>query len=240
MTLERGTGLTLWRQIEQQLAAEIGAAAFAPENRLPTETVLAARFGVNRHTLRQAVNALAERGLVRVEQGRGTFVQEAVIDYAIGRRTRLSEIVSRHDRAPSGRLLAFRTERAGTAIAEALGIPVRSRCLTLETLREADGTPIAVGTHHLPASRFAGLADAFASAGSLSAAFAEFGIGDYERRTTRVTARMPTAEEARLLQQPRGRPVLVSAGIDVEPGDRPFHYVVTRFPSDRVQLVINP
>ncbi len=92
----------------------------------------------------------------------------------------------------------------------------------------------------LEKSRFAGLADAFASAGSLSAAFAEFGIGDYERRTTRVTARMPTAEEARLLQQPRGRPVLVSAGIDVEPGERPFHYVVTRFPSDRVQLVINP
>ncbi|MGE4219268.1 MAG: phosphonate metabolism transcriptional regulator PhnF [Alphaproteobacteria bacterium] len=240
MTLERGTGLTLWRQIEQQLAAEIGAGVFTPANRLPTETVLAARFGVNRHTLRQAVNALAERGLVRVEQGRGTFVQEAVIDYAIGRRTRLSEIVSRHDRSPSGRLLAARTERTGTAVAEALGIPVRSRCLTLETLREADGIPIAIGTHHLPANRFAGLAEAFETAGSLSAAFAEFGIGDYERRTTKVTARMPTAEEARLLQQPRSRPVLVSAGIDAEPHGLPFHYVVTRFPSDRVQLVVNP
>ena len=39
----------------------------------------------------------------------------------------------------------------------------------LETLRDAHDTPIAVGTHHLPASRFAGRADASASAGSLSA-----------------------------------------------------------------------
>lgn len=240
MTLERGTGMALWRQIEQALSAEIAAGAFAPQNRLPTETTLAVRFGVNRHTLRQAVNALAEKGLVRVEQGRGTFVQEAVIDYAIGRRTRLSEIVSRHDRAPGGRLLSARTERAGAAVAEALGLLPRSRCLKLETLREADGVPIAIGTHHLPADRFAGLADAFAAAGSLSEAFARFGIGDYERRSTRVTARMPNAEEARLLQQPRSRPVLVSAGIDAEPGGYPFHYVVSRFPSDRVQLIVNP
>ena len=55
------------------------------------------------------------------------------------------------------------------------------------------------------------IAAALAADPSITRALAAGGVPDYRRRTTRVTARMPTPEEAELLQQSRTRPVLATA-----------------------------
>ncbi|HET8726510.1 MAG TPA: UTRA domain-containing protein, partial [Alphaproteobacteria bacterium] len=62
----------------------------------------------------------------------------------------------------------------------------------------------------------------------------------YVRKSTRVSARMPTAEEARRLNQPKTRPVLVAESVNVGRDQRPVEYVVTRFASDWVQIVFEP
>ncbi|HTN11112.1 MAG TPA: GntR family transcriptional regulator [Acetobacteraceae bacterium] len=76
----REDGVALWRQIANALEAEIAAATLAPGARLPTEAQLAARFAVNRHTVRRALEEMSRNGLIRVEQGRGSFVAEDVLD----------------------------------------------------------------------------------------------------------------------------------------------------------------
>ena len=48
---------------------------------------------------------LEGRGLVRIEQGRGSFVAEDVLDYPLGPRTRFSETIRRQNREPQGRIL---------------------------------------------------------------------------------------------------------------------------------------
>ena len=88
----RQSGMTLWRHIAETLRQEIGGPDYPPGARLPTEAELSARFAVNRHTVRRALEELSRGGLIRVEQGRGTFVAEDVLDYTVGTRTRLSLI----------------------------------------------------------------------------------------------------------------------------------------------------
>ena len=95
MSALRVSGVTIWRQIAEELEDEIASRTYAPGGRLPTEMELSARFGVNRHTVRRAIATLEDRGLVRVERGRGTFVQTDTIDYVVGRRTRFSENLRR-------------------------------------------------------------------------------------------------------------------------------------------------
>lgn len=56
----RGTGFAIWRQIAEQLRRDIIADNALPGTRLPTESALAARFGVNRHTVRAALSSLVE------------------------------------------------------------------------------------------------------------------------------------------------------------------------------------
>lgn len=67
-------GLSRWARIERELREDIELGGLVPGSRLPSEHLLAERFGVNRHTVRRALSALQERGLIRVEQGKGTFV----------------------------------------------------------------------------------------------------------------------------------------------------------------------
>jgi GntR family phosphonate transport system transcriptional regulator len=235
--IERKTGVALWRQIEQVLTSEIEAGTLEAGSRLPTEPALAERFGVNRHTVRRAVSSLVDRGLVKVEQGRGSFVAEHVLDYFIGPRTRFSDLVHKQNRHPGGALLFARREVADSVIAEALGIAVGAEVHWLETLGEIDGRPISVGSHYFPAERFPDLAEVHQREGSITRTLTHYGCGDYERRVTKVTARMPSAGDAELLRQGRARPVLVTESINVDADGQPVEYGLARFSADRFQIV---
>ena len=112
-----GRSQPLWRQIAATLAHEIEADRLAPGTRLPTEAEFSARFGVNRHTIRRAVDTLVRNGQVRVEQGRGAFVADDLLDYEISPRTRFSERIRRHNRVPDGHLLRLRPIEGNAAVA---------------------------------------------------------------------------------------------------------------------------
>ncbi len=236
----RGGGKTLWLQIQEALEGEIRAGIHAPGAQLPTEHALATRFGVNRHTVRRGLTALEEKGLVRVAQGKGSFVHEHVTDYAIRKRTRFSEIVTAQDRRPGGLLLGVKTSRANAGVARDLNLRGGAKILVMRILGEADGRPITVADHHFAADRFPGIVEAYRETQSISAALARLGVADYSRRVTRVTAQMPGKEVADLLQQPSRRPVLVAESVNVDPNGRPVEYGITRFAGDRVQIVFEP
>ncbi len=70
-------GLPRYQQLSQLLAREIGDGHHPVGSLLPPEPQLCQRFGVSRHTLREAVRKLCEQGLVTRHQGIGTRVQAA-------------------------------------------------------------------------------------------------------------------------------------------------------------------
>ena len=237
LDLARGGGTALWRQIAETLKRGIASGEHPAGQQLPTEHQMAEAFGVNRHTVRRAVSALAEEGLVRIEQGRGTFVQESVIDYAVGRRTRFSENLVRMNKEPAGRILRVEEISADAEVAKALEIRRGSAVVMVERLGEADGRPLSISSHYFAKARFPNLAAMVEEAGSVTAALRQSGISDYTRRVTRVTARTAQASESRLLQQPPNKPVLVTEGINVDAAGRPVEYSVARWAPDRVKIV---
>ena len=236
--LDRRAGISLWRQIGAAMEGAIRAGQHAPGDRLPTEAELAARFRVNRHTIRRAMEELESRGIVRVEQGRGSFVAEDVLDYPLGPRTRFSEIIRAQNREPAGRLLRLAEIPAEARIAELLEIRKGRTVILAERIAMADGRPVALGAHHFPASRFPGISALLSQDPSITHALAACGVPDYRRRITRITARMPTAEEAEALQQSRSRPLLVSEAVNVDPEGRPVDATLTRYAAGRTQLVV--
>jgi len=66
--------LPLNRRVVDTLRQEIGAGVPAVGERLPTEEALCQRFGISRHTVRDALRKLREEGLVSSRQGAGTTV----------------------------------------------------------------------------------------------------------------------------------------------------------------------
>ena len=236
--LVRGEGLTAWRQIADALSADIEAGRYAPGQQMPTEAALAARFAVNRHTVRRALAALAEGGLVRASQGRGTFVEEAPLAYPIGPRTRFSEIVTGAGREAWGDLLAAATVPAGSRQAAALAIEPGAPILELLTTHRADAAPISTAQTWLPLPRFTDFAAAYAERGSITRAFAACGVHDYTRLSTRIRARPADAQEAERLDIAPGRVVMVVSSVNIDSAGVPIQANRTLFAADRVELVI--
>ena len=237
--IDRESGVAVWRQIEESLADEIRSGARGEGSRLPTEAELAARFRVNRHTVRRAIGGLSDRGLVRVEQGRGIFVRENVLEYLIGRRTRFTENVRRVNRSPGGHAIDFERQRASREIAEALGIRIGAQVIHLRTLGKVDDRPVSYGEHWFPARLFPRFDAEYRStgSGSITRLMESHGFGDYERAVTKVTARMPDAAEAELLEQPRTRPILYVESLNVAGDGTPLQASHVRHAADRFQMV---
>lgn len=236
--LARGRGIAVWRQVTELLEAKIADGEWAAGTRLPTEAELALRYGVNRHTVRQALRDLAERGMVRAVQGSGTYVERAPLAYPIGPRTRFSDIVVAQAREPSGELLSATRELPTAPIAAALRLAPGEEIIRLETVRRADGVPISWALTAVSATRFPDVAEIYARTASFTAAFRAGGVEDYWRAETRIGARIADDLDARRLEIAVGRPVIEIDCINSDLEGHPIQWARARFAGDRVRVTV--
>ncbi len=237
-TIVRKAGMTRWRQIQQVLTEDILAGKLS--GKLPNETELAEHFSVNRHTVRQAVKALAEQGYVEVMHGRGTFVCDDQIDYKLGRRTRLAHSVITARRVGKSRLLSWSAVRPSREIAGMLSLPARAKALQVDSLDIVDGKVIGVCTQYFPLPRFEGFGEIYENTGKTHLALAEYGIHQFQRKLSRISARLPSADVAQQLAQPVSLPILYVEAVYVDDAGQAIEYGISRFSSTAVQLVIEP
>ncbi|WP_349357913.1 phosphonate metabolism transcriptional regulator PhnF [Stappia sp.] len=238
--LERRSGVALWRQIADDIRAAIGNGAYDETGKLPTEAALAAQFDVNRHTVRQALAALARDGLVTTVQGRGTsIVPHNRVTYPIGPRTRFSAGLGGQVARATTRLVEAVTEPASEAVAKALHLAPDTPVIRLESVGEADGTSLSRATSWFDADRFAELPAHYARDPSITRALAACGVTDYVRVATEISAAPATsADRADLGLQP-GAVVLVTIAVNADPQGRPIQYSRTRFAAERVRLAVH-
>lgn len=232
-------GVALWRRIADAIRLDIVGGKLASGDRLPTEAILAERFSANRHTVRRALAVLADEGVVGAEQGRGTFVRSARrLSYPIGKRTRFSEGLAGQARSLGTQHLGAKLENATAAIAKALGMKPGDKVTRVDGVSSADGRPISRATTWLPYRRFPDIGDRIVQMHRLTAVFASYGIDDYSRASTRISARHADVEETKLLGLAPGAILLVSEAVDVDSDGTPISYALSRFPADRMELVV--
>jgi GntR family transcriptional regulator len=150
--------MPLFRAVKRSLLQVIEAGSVAPGDALPSETGLAADFGVSVGTLRRAVDDLvAEHILVR-RQGRGTFVATHTSDrflfqfFHVERSDGLRE-------APAVELVSFERGRLDEEAASALGLKPGEPALLIENRLRLQGRPVVHDRLVLPAQLFRGLTE---------------------------------------------------------------------------------
>jgi GntR family phosphonate transport system transcriptional regulator len=235
---EAASGVALWRQVADGIEQSIADGSFAAGERLPGETEIAETYRVNRHTVRRALATLAERGLVRAERGSGTYVEAPRLAYPLRTRTRFSEIVGAGGREPRGQLIGTSQERATRDLARQLGLKIGAPLIRIEALRLADRTPICVGTTWLAAERFPDAGRIYESARSMTKVLAHYGVRDYRRASTRMSAAIVDATDAARLDLALGRPIVVVDSTDVDADGKPLLTTRARFAAERVEFVV--
>lgn len=229
----------IWRSIAATLQDELAQGLYRPGDRLPTEAELAARFGVNRHTVRHGLAPLIEAGLLHARRGAGVFVAARPTDYPLGTRVRFHQNVAASGRTPSRRITRLETRPARKDEAEALGLPPDAQVHVIEGISLADDQPLAAFSSVFPADRFAGLLAAMADQNSVTAALAACGLTDYTRTETRLTAKLADALQANALRVQPGAPILRSVAVNVDAAGVAVEYGTTWFAGDRVTLTVN-
>lgn len=236
--VERDTGVAVWRQIGESLAEDIRARRYPPGSQLPTETALATHYAVNRHTVRRAIGELAQHGLIRIERGRGTFVESGALRYAIGKRTRFTETLRQQGMHGQTAVIDSAVITDAT-IARHLGLSRQAKVLFVRMRRHAEKNPVSVSDNYFDARRFPDFAALLEETASVSTAFARHGIADYIRVWSRITARLPEADIARLLEQPKVRPILQVEALNADTAGAPLQYTIARFAGDGVELMVS-
>jgi GntR family transcriptional regulator, phosphonate transport system regulatory protein len=225
---DTASGVALWRLVADGIERGIAEGRFAAGEKLPGEMEIAETYRVNRHTVRRALATLAERGLVRAERGSGTYVETQRLAYPLRSRTRFSEIVG----------AGGREEIATRELARQLGLKSGAPLIRIEALRFADRLPICVSTSWLSADRFPEAGAVFASVRSMTTLLAHYGIRDYRRASTRITAGIVDATDAARLDLTLGRPILVVDSTDVDTDDKPLVTKRSRFAAERVEFLV--
>jgi GntR family transcriptional regulator len=249
-------GNPMYRQIAEDLRAQIESGGLKPGQQLRTELELREQYGASRNTVRDAIKWLTNLGLVETRPGQGTFVVQKIDPFVTtltgDPRTGtggdegavyLSE-VAKKNRIPTHSPLQVEIQEALNHVATALGIAEGAEVISRHERRYIDGTPWSMQTSYYPME--------FAKRGAERLRWArniEEGTVEYLADTLRIpqvgyrdriTVRAPNPTEADFFRLPAdGRvPVYEIARAAYDGNGLPIRLSVTVYPADRNQFLL--
>lgn len=233
-----GTGVPLYRRIEEDIRERIRTGALAPGAQVETELELMERFGVSRATVRQALASLVADGLLEIRRGLGTYVRAARFEHTIGGFYSFSREIERHGAQPGTRVLGLSTEPADEQVSAALDRVAGSPVVALRRLRLAGADPIVVETSYLPSDRFPGLdATNFSRVRLYDTLTTAYGCRPTRARET-FEPILLSAEEATLLDQEPGQPALRVERTAFDQDDAPIEFCRSTVRGDRYRYSV--
>lgn len=228
----------VWKSIATTLHEEIAEGLYRTGDKLPTESALAGRFGVNRHTVRRALSSLANDGLTQSKRGAGVFVTSQPMDYPLGPQVRFTQTIKELGRVPGRQILHHETRRASAEETAQLRLS-DDLVHVVEGLIAVDNVPVGLATSRFPATLLPNFLEQVAETKSISAALTKAGFGDYKRQSTRITAGAASPTDAGHLLISSGAPILHARSLNIAADGRPLEFGDVRFVGERMTLSVS-
>lgn len=239
VVLDPYSPVPLYRQIVTTLRARIDDGTFKPGDQLPSERTLADSLGVSRMTVSQAIDILLREGRCHRMRGRGIFVRPRPIVVDAQSFEGFTAAMRRAGRNAGTRVLAAGSVRPPDWVRDGLGLPADEDALEIRRLRLVDDLPAVLDTEWFPLEPYVGMLDEDLS-GSLFALL-ERRYGLYIASTTDLlTAHMPSSDERRLLELPRGVPVIARDRIGIDQRGRVVEAVRSVYHPQRYEFRMAP
>ena len=193
-------------QLANILYQEIMDGHLRPGDRVPSENVLSEEYGLSRMTARKAISLLAEKGVVRREKGKGTFVSRPRMEGGLFLIPDFHDEMKMQGLSTDIRLLGVRLVAAGKRPAEMLGVKRGVKLIYLERVLEGGGEPLVLDRKYILPDRSQPLLESELGHGSVEDLFE----GNPEmvpvRADLKLSATTLSKREAQLLGGVKGEP----------------------------------
>ena len=232
----------LYERVRQAIVASIDDGTYSPGERLPSESRLAEDLGVNRLTVRRAIEELARAGVVESRQGSGTFVSAPIVRLPVSQKLSTDSLVSSMTAQIAAQGYTYEDVFLRATVVRESGLNA--------TLRLPDGplwridNAIVVNDvawmwsrswvlHHLLQDPEGNWSQVEGLYGQLNAA-----VGELSPIWRAIMADAATIEDAEILGVRPGTPLLIREGLTADETGSPVMRVCRRARMDRVSYVL--
>jgi GntR family transcriptional regulator len=224
-------------QIAETLLDRIETGDLRPGDRLPSERDLSEQLGVNRTTLRQGLQILELRGLVRREQGNGTFIARPRLDREAAEIFRFTKGIARRGLTPGAKLVSLEQRLVESSMARELSVPLSSRAYFLMRLRTINQEPVMLERYLIPVQRAPKLEEHDLEARSVFEILeSEYGLTIHRARQT-LEPVIATDFEAEVLQVEPGSPLMMERRLSFNEAGEPLESGKDLYRGDRFRFV---
>jgi GntR family transcriptional regulator len=242
MKLDETSLVPYFHQIKKEILSKIEGGELKENEKLPSETRLAEKFGVSRPTVRKALDELVFVGYLWRKQGKGTFVSPAKIKEDLMKYMPFIEKARALGKHPQIKILSKEIVHASSNIAQQLQINEGDSLIELVSLRLIEGQPMNLRTNYYPIRLFPDLFDQIQDNVPIFNIIGKYLADQYGLYPlkTRQTFQVVLARdiEANLLKVKNKFPLILWEGILLLNNGKPYELARDLYRSDKYQFYI--
>jgi GntR family transcriptional regulator len=236
MKLTKRNGMPAYKKIQKAILTRIESGDLRPGDMVESERELARMHKVSLMTARHSLADLAREGILQRRHGSGTFVAPPKIHF--NKLMSYTEQMASRGLAARSRIVFSSTVNDEPEIAARLSLPVVSRLIKIERVRQAEDEPFALETCYLSEADFGGLARTSLDHVSLFTTLErDYGV-EIAYADEEIDATPADARTAELLAVPRGTPLLRMRQVIYSTKGKATVFVLGLYRSGRHTLMI--
>jgi GntR family transcriptional regulator len=230
--------IPIYLKIHDEIKNSIDRGIYRFGDKLSSERELAQKYQVTRMTIRQAINALSEEGIVERKLGAGTFVADNKIQEKITGTTSFTEITKKQGKNPSSRTIAFFKTSPNLEECEQLKITPKEQIVKMERIRYADQLPICLEIASIPVKLIHDFSKEELTT-SFYQSLQKHGL-IISRSRQNISATLATEKIAKFLQIKKGSAILLLQQVSFLKDSilLPFEYVRSQYVGTRFEFFL--
>ena len=198
----------IYLQLREVVRNKIEEGEYPPGMAIPSENELSETYGVNRLTVRNAIDALVNEGLLRRIQGKGAFVVGDRIERDLDSLSGFRQTMNDRNASPEAKILAKTRRKAGKKYARIFGIDEDDEIFYVRRLNSANGEPISIEHTFVPTKKVPKLDGIDLSVFSLYEVYGFYGVSPVRAYQT-IDLISLEARDARMLDVEPGATVML-------------------------------
>lgn len=226
----------LYKDVENVLTSQVLSGRRAVGSKLPTESELSKTFNVSRDTVRKALRSLKERGLIKATSGVGTVVVRNRPNVHLDTLRPLSDPLRNAGLSLNVDVLDVGLDVPDEAIQGYLKLAPGERALRVKRAHKIASRPFSITTYHVP--EWVGIGNDADFTGTIYELVEKKGRKLIDYGSDRISARMPSDEETRILSMPPGLPILLIRRTAFTDHDRAVQYLEAAVRSDLYEYAV--